>query len=98
MNRSEEEASKAPRPAFGAGHRSAQTQRRAEQVAHGVRHLRTRTGDQLGDQFGGQLVGIGHRDIARIGYNGVSGRVGEVKRVALVGRLKLLPVKENAVR
>ena len=84
--------------AVGAGHRTAQPQRRAEQVAHGVRHLRARTRDQLGDQLGGQLVGIGHRDVPRIGHDGLAGRIGEVQRVALVGLLKLLPVKENPVR
>ena len=53
--------------------------------------------DQLGDQFGGQLIGVGHRHVARIGNDGLAGRVDEVQRAALVGLLKLLPVKEDPV-
>ena len=83
--------------AVGTHHRATQPERRTEQIAHRVVHLRTRAGDQLADQFGGQLVGVGDRDVARIGYHGLAGGIGEVQRVALVGRLKLLPVKENAV-
>lgn len=40
---------------------------------------------------------VGHRDVARIGNHRLAGRVGEVERVALVGRLKLLPVQEDPV-
>ena len=62
-----------------------------------IDHLRARAGDQFRHQFGGQLVRIGHRDIARIGHDGLAGRVDEVQRMALVGLLELLPVQEHPV-
>ena len=52
-------ASDAALSAVGACHRPAQPQRRAEHVAHTFGHFRTRTGDQLGNQFGGQLITVG---------------------------------------
>ncbi len=81
----------------GPGHRPAQPQRRSEQIAYRVRHLGPRSGQHLGDEFSGQLIMIRDRDVARVGNHRFASRIGEVQGVAFVGRLKLLPVQEDAV-
>jgi hypothetical protein len=45
----------------------------------------------------GQLIAVGHRDVAWIRHHRLAGRVGEVQRVALIGGLELLPVQEHPV-
>ena len=90
-------ASDAGLAAVGARDGTSQSQRRTEQVAHGVGHLRSRAGNQFAHQFGRQLVGVGHRDVPRVGHHGLAGGVDEVQGVALVGRLELLPVQEHSV-
>ena len=81
----------------GPGDRPAQFQRRTQQVAHRFGHLGPGAGDEFGDEFRGQLVRVGHRQIPRVGDDGLTGGIDEVQGAALVGRLELLPVQEHPV-